>query len=138
MSINLLLPNEDDPVIWRGPVISGAVKQFWDEVDWRELDYMVVDMPPGTGDVPLTVLQSLPITGLIIVFSPQDLVMMVVKKTIKMAQKMNVPILGLVENMSYTVCSHCGERLDIFGKSTAQGAAKEMDTSSGSTALDHS
>ncbi len=126
MSINLLLPNEDDPVIWRGPVISGAVKQFWDEVDWRELDYMVVDMPPGTGDVPLTVLQSLPVTGLVIVFSPQDLVMMVVKKTIKMAQKMNVPILGLVENMSYAVWSHCGERLDIFGKSTAQEAAKEM------------
>ncbi|MCR4400458.1 MAG: Mrp/NBP35 family ATP-binding protein [Syntrophomonadaceae bacterium] len=120
MSINLLLPSEDDPVVWRGPLLAGAVKQFWNEVDWRDLDYLVVDMPPGTGDVPLTVLQSLPVTGLLLVTSPQDLVLMVVKKTFKMARKMNVTILGLVENMTAAICPHCGERIELFG--AAQGA----------------
>lgn len=115
MSINFFLPNEDDPVIWRGPMLAGAVKQFWEEVDWRDLDYMIVDLPPGTGDVPLTVMQTLPVTGIVIVSSPQDLSFLVVKKTIKMTQKMNIPILGLVENMSYAMCSHCGEKLEIFG-----------------------
>ncbi|MGR6835765.1 Mrp/NBP35 family ATP-binding protein [Syntrophomonas erecta] len=126
MSINFFLPNEDDPVIWRGPLLAGAVKQFWEEVDWRDLDYMVVDLPPGTGDVPLTVMQSLPVSGIVIVSSPQDLAFMVVKKTIKMTQKMNIPILGLIENMSYAVCSHCHEKLEIFGKT--QGAKVAADT----------
>jgi len=126
MSINLLLPREDEPVIWRGPLIAGAVNQFWSEVDWRELDYLVVDMPPGTGDVPLTVLQSLPVTGLVIVTSPQDLVLMVVKKTINMAQKLKVPILGLVENMSYAVCPHCGEKLELFGEPQGEKVAAEL------------
>lgn len=125
MSINFFLPNEDDPVIWRGPLLAGAVTQFWNEVDWRELDYMIVDLPPGTGDVPLTVMQSLPVSGIVIVSSPQDLVAMVVKKTIKMAQKMNVPILGLIENMSYAVCPSCGEKLEIFGKSQGEAVARE-------------
>lgn len=116
MSINLLLPREDEPIIWRGPLIAGAVNQFWSEVDWRELDYLLVDMPPGTGDVPLTVLQNLPVTGLVIVTSPQDLVLMVVKKTIRMARKMNVRILGLVENMTGVICPHCGEKLELFGE----------------------
>jgi len=126
MSINFFLPNEDDPVVWRGPMLAGAVNQFWGEVDWGELDYMIVDLPPGTGDVPLTVMQSLPVNGIVIVSSPQDLAFMVVKKTIKMAQKMNIPILGLVENMSYAVCSHCQEKLEIFGHS--QGAQVAKDT----------
>jgi Mrp family chromosome partitioning ATPase len=125
MSINFFLPNEDDPVIWRGPLLAGAVNQFWGEVDWRELDYMIVDLPPGTGDVPLTVMQSLPVKGIVIVSSPQDLAFMVVKKTIKMAQKMDIPILGLVENMSYAVCPHCNEKLEIFGKSQGEKVAGE-------------
>lgn len=120
MSINFFLPNEDDPVIWRGPMLAGAISQFWNEVDWRDLDYLLLDLPPGTGDVPLTVMQTLPIDGLVVVTSPQDLVLMVVKKTIKMARKINVPILGLVENMSHAVCPHCDEKLFIFGE--AQGA----------------
>jgi Mrp family chromosome partitioning ATPase len=120
MSLNLLLPQEDDPVIWRGPLIGGAVKQFWTDVLWGELDYLVVDLPPGTGDAPLTVLQSLPLDGLIIVSSPQDLAVMVVKKAIKMARMMNVPILGLVENMSGFSCPHCGETVDLFGSSKAE------------------
>lgn len=124
MSINFFLPNEDDPVIWRGPLLAGAVSQFWNEVNWGELDYMVVDLPPGTGDVPLTVMQSLPVTGIVIVSSPQDLAFMVVKKTIKMAQKMNVPIVGLIENMSYALCPHCNEKLEIFGKSQGAEVAK--------------
>lgn len=126
MSINFFLPNEDDPVIWRGPMLAGAVKQFWGETDWRDLDYMVVDLPPGTGDVPLTVMQTLPVSGIVIVSSPQDLAFMVVKKTIKMAQKMNIPILGLVENMSYAICSHCNEKLELFGK--PQGVQAAQDT----------
>lgn len=125
MSINFFLPNEDDPVIWRGPVLSGVVNQFWNETDWRELDYMVVDLPPGTGDVPLTVMQSLPVNGIVVVSSPQELALMVVKKTIKMAQKMDIPILGLVENMSYVICPHCEEKLEIFGKSRGEEAAKD-------------
>jgi Mrp family chromosome partitioning ATPase len=120
ISINFFLPNEDDPVVWRGPMLAGAVNQFWGEIDWRDLDYLIVDLPPGTGDVPLTVMQSLPVNGIVVVSSPQDLAIMVVKKTIKMAQKMNVPILGLVENMSYAKCPKCDEKLEIFGKS--QGA----------------
>jgi Mrp family chromosome partitioning ATPase len=125
ISINFFLPNEDDPVIWRGPMLAGAVKQFWEEVDWRDLDYLVVDLPPGTGDVPLTVMQTLPVNGIIIVSSPQELAFMVVKKTIKMTQKMNIPILGLVENMSYAICPHCGEKLEMFGKSQGEQAAKD-------------
>lgn len=117
MSLNLLLPHEDDPVIWRGPLIGGTVKQFWKDVLWGDLDYMVVDLPPGTGDAPLTVLQSLPLDGVIIVSSPQDLAVMVVKKAIKMAQMMNAPILGLVENMSGMTCPHCGGTVDLFGPS---------------------
>jgi Mrp family chromosome partitioning ATPase len=126
ISINFFLPNEDDPVIWRGPMLAGAVKQFWEEVDWRDLDYLVVDLPPGTGDVPLTVMQTLPVNGIVIVSSPQDLASMVVKKTIKMTQKMNIPILGMVENMSYAICPHCGEKMELFGKS--QGAKVAADS----------
>jgi len=125
MSINFFLPNEDDPVIWRGPLLAGAVTQFWGEVDWRDMDYMVVDLPPGTGDVPLTVMQSLPVNGIVIVSSPQDLAFMVVKKTIKMAQKMNIPILGIVENMSYAICPHCNEKIEIFGHSQGERVAGE-------------
>lgn len=125
MSINFFLPNEDDPVIWRGPMLAGAVKQFWGETDWRDLDYMVVDLPPGTGDVPLTVMQTLPVSGIVIVSSPQDLASMVVKKTIKMAQKMNIPLLGLVENMRYAICSHCDEKLELFGKPQGEQVARE-------------
>ncbi|MFO8191596.1 MAG: Mrp/NBP35 family ATP-binding protein [Bacillota bacterium] len=123
ISLNLLLPNEDDPVIWRGPLIGGAVKQFWTDVVWGEIDYLVVDLPPGTGDSPLTVLQSLPLNGLVIVSSPQDLAIMVVKKAIKMARMMKVPILGLVENMSGLICPHCGKEIEIFGVSKADEVA---------------
>lgn len=117
MSINLLLPAETDPVLWRGPVVAGAVKQFWTDVCWGELDYMFVDMPPGTGDVALTVYQSLPVDGVILVTSPQDLVSMIVAKAVKMAQMMNVPMLGFVENYSYFKCSDCGKEHKIFGDS---------------------
>ncbi|MCL6610697.1 MAG: Mrp/NBP35 family ATP-binding protein [Peptococcaceae bacterium] len=122
MSLNLLMPNEDDFVIWRGPVISGAVKQFWTDVAWGCLDYLFVDLPPGTGDVPLTVMQSLPLGGIIVVSSPQDLAAMIVKKAIKMALHMNVPILGLIENMTGAVCPHCGREFPLFGT----GKGKEM------------
>ena len=125
ISINFFLPHEDDPVIWRGPILAGAVKQFWEEVDWRDLDYLVVDLPPGTGDVPLTVMQTLPVKGIVIVSSPQELAVMVVKKTINMTKKMNIPILGLVENMSYAICSHCDEKLPIFGESQGEKVAKD-------------
>jgi len=125
ISINFFLPNEDDPVIWRGPMLAGAVKQFWGEIDWRDLDYLVVDLPPGTGDVPLTVMQTLPVSGIVIVSSPQDLAFMVVKKTIKMAQKMDIPILGLVENMSYAICPHCDEKLQLFGEPQGKQVAAE-------------
>ncbi len=117
MSINFLLPDETDPVIWRGPVIAGAVKQFWTDVIWQDEEFLFIDMPPGTGDVALTVFQSIPINGLIVVTTPQELVGMIVEKAVKMAEKMNIPVLGLVENMSYTVCPHCGEKFSVFGDS---------------------
>jgi Mrp family chromosome partitioning ATPase len=117
MSLNLLLSSEDDAVIWRGPVISGTIKQFWEEVVWGDLDYLLVDLPPGTADAPLTVLQTLPVSGVVIVTTPQDLTSMVVRKAVRMAQKMNVSVLGIVENMSYFLCPDNGKRYDIFGKS---------------------
>lgn len=124
MSINLLLPNETDPVVWRGPVIAGAVTQFWTDVQWDNVNYMFVDMPPGTGDVPLTVFQSIPLDGVVVVSTPQDLVGMIVRKAVNMANMMNIPVLGLVENMSYALCPDCGRRIELFGKSKiAQEAA---------------
>lgn len=126
MSINLLLPGEEEPVIWRGPVIAGTVKQFWTDVIWGDLDYLFVDMPPGTGDVPLTVFQSLPVDGVVIVSSPQDLVRMIVMKAYKMAQMMSVPVLGIVENYSYLVCPDCGKKLSIFGESHIDEIAAEI------------
>ncbi|BCV23470.1 Mrp/NBP35 family ATP-binding protein [Gelria sp. Kuro-4] len=126
MSLNLLLPHEDDPVIWRGPLIAGAVRQFWTDVIWGDLDYLVIDLPPGTGDAPLTVLQSLPLDGIIIVSSPQELAIMVVKKAVKMAAMLNVPVLGLVENMAYLACPHCGEKIELFGPSRAAAVSKEL------------
>ncbi len=125
MSINLMLENENDPVLWRGPIIAGAVKQFWTDVIWDDVDYMFVDMPPGTGDVPLTVFQSLPIDGVIIVTSPQELVGMIVSKAVKMANMMNVPVVGLVENYSYFRCPDCGGRHELFGKSHLEETAAE-------------
>ncbi len=125
MSINLLLENDTDPVIWRGPVLAGTVKQFWTDVCWGNVDYMFVDMPPGTGDVPLTVFQSLPLDGIIVVTSPQDLVSMIVEKAVKMAQLMNVPILGIVENMSYFVCPDCKKKHYPFGESKLENIANE-------------
>ena len=126
MSINLLLPKETDPVVWRGPVVAGAVKQFWTDVCWGDVDYMFVDMPPGTGDVPLTVFQSLPVDGIIIVTTPQDLVTMIVKKAFNMAKMMNIPVLGLVENMSYVLCPDCGRQIKVFGESHIDETAKEL------------
>lgn len=128
MSINLLLEDITDPVIWRGPVIGGTVKQFWSDVIWEDIDTMYVDMPPGTGDVPLTVFQSLPIDGIIVVASPQELVSMIVAKAVKMAQLMAVPIIGLVENMSYIECPDCGKKIEVFGKShiSEVAAASEL------------
>ena len=124
MSVNLLLEHETDPVIWRGPVIGGVVQQFWGDVLWQDVDYMFVDMPPGTGDLSLSVFQSIPLDGIIIVASPQDLVGMVVEKAVKMAEMMNVPIVGLVENMSYVACPDCGKKIYLFGEGkTAQAAA---------------
>ena len=117
MSINLLLDNDTDPVLWRGPVIAGAVSQFWTDVIWSDVDFMFVDMPPGTGDVPLTVFQSIPVKGIIVVTSPQKLVSMIVEKAVRMAEMMNVPVLGIVENMSYFVCPDCGRRSSVFGES---------------------
>lgn len=121
MSLNLLLLNADDPVIWRGPIIGKVVMQFWDEVAWGDLDYLLVDLPPGTGDVPLTVMKSMPVEGVIMVTSPQDLAGMVVGKAINMAKALEIPVLGLVENMSYLLCPDCGKKIELFGKS---GAAK--------------
>ena len=117
MSINLLLDSENSPVVWRGPILAGAVKQFWSDVIWKDVDYMFVDMPPGTGDVPLTVFQSLPLDGILIVTSPQELVSMIVEKAVNMAQMMNVPVLGLVENMSYVQCPDCGRKIKLYGES---------------------
>ena len=127
MSLNLLIESETDPVIWRGPVIGGTVKQFWTDVIWGDVDYMFIDMPPGTGDVPLTVVQSIPVDGIVIVTSPQDLVSMIVGKAVKMAHLMNVPILALVENMSYFKCPDCGKEYEIFGTSHAASAAMEFE-----------
>ena len=124
MSINLLLDNSTDPVVWRGPVIAGAVKQFWTDVIWEDVDYLFVDMPPGTGDVPLTVFQSLPVDGIIIVTSPQDLVSMIVAKAVKMAQMMHIPVLGFVENYSYLQCPDCGKKIEVFGKSKLDEVAE--------------
>ena len=127
MSVNLLLENESDPVIWRGPVIAGVVTQFWSDVMWGELDYLFVDMPPGTGDVPLTVFQSLPVNGVVIVTSPQDLVQMIVKKAYNMARQMNIPVLGIVENYSYLTCPDCGKKISVFGESHIDEIAAELD-----------
>jgi Mrp family chromosome partitioning ATPase len=126
MSINLLLPSEDQAVIWRGPLISGAIKQFWNEVTWGKLDYLVVDLPPGTSDASLTVMQSIPLSGVVLVTSPQDLAGMVVRKAARMAKQMKAPILGLVENMSYATCPDCGARIDVFGPSQAAYTATEL------------
>ena len=126
MSTNLLLENEDDPVVWRGPVISGMINNFWSDVVWGDVDYMFVDMPPGTGDVPLTVFQSLPIAGIVIVTTPQDLVTLIVKKAYKMAKMMNVPILGIVENMSWFECDECGKKHFLYGESKLEEVAKDF------------
>jgi len=123
MSTNLLLPNEEEPVVWRGPVIGNMVKQFWTDVIWGQVDYLLVDMPPGTGDVPLTVFQSLPVDGVVIVTSPQDLVKMIVAKALHMAEMMDIPVMGIVENYSYMRCPHCGEALYPFGKSHLEEVA---------------
>ena len=126
MSINLILENETEPVVWRGPVIAGAVTQFWTDVLWQDVDYMFVDMPPGTGDVPLTVFQSLPVDGIVIVTSPQDLVGMIVAKAMNMANLMNIPVLGIVENMSYFKCPECGAEHEIFGSSKVKAICEEF------------
>ncbi len=125
MSVNLMLAEKESPVLWRGPVIAGAVKQFWTDVVWGDLDFLFVDCPPGTGDVPLTVFQSLPLDGAVIVTSPQDLVSMIVKKAYNMADMMNIPVLGIVENMSYVVCPDCGKSFNIFG-SGSESVAEEL------------
>ena len=127
MSINLLLENESDPVVWRGPVIAGVVKQFWTDVIWKDIDYLFVDMPPGTGDVPLTVFQSLPVDGIVIVTSPQELVSMIVEKAVKMAKLMNIPIIGIIENMSYFECPDCGKKHSIYGESHIEEIAAQYD-----------
>lgn len=126
MSVNLLLDTEETPVIWRGPIIAGVVKQFWNEVLWGDLDYLLVDMPPGTGDVPITVFQSLPVDGAVIVTSPQDLVQMIVKKAYHMAQEMEIPVLGLVENYSYLRCPDCNKEIKVFGESHIDEVAEEL------------
>lgn len=126
MSVNLILPKEEDPVIWRGPVIANMVKQFYTDVIWGQLDYLFVDMPPGTGDVPLTVFQSLPVEGVVIVTSPQDLVRMIVKKAYKMAEQMDIPVLGVVENYSYVTCPDCGKVIRLFGESHIDEVAAEL------------
>ncbi|MCC8028712.1 MAG: Mrp/NBP35 family ATP-binding protein [Lachnospiraceae bacterium] len=126
MSVNLLMEDEEAPVVWRGPVIAGTVKQFWSEVFWGDLDYLFVDMPPGTGDVPLTVFQSLPVDGIIVVTSPQELVQMIVKKAYNMAGMMDIPVLGIIENYSYLVCPDCGKEIRLFGESHIDEAAAQM------------
>jgi Mrp family chromosome partitioning ATPase len=127
MSINLLLEQADAPVIWRGPLLAGAVKQFWTDVIWGDLDFLFIDMPPGTGDVPLTVFQSIPLDGVVIVTSPQELVSMIVKKAYNMARQMNIPVLGVVENMSYVKCPDCGKEIKLFGESNLTQTAKDLD-----------
>ncbi len=127
MSINLLLPDEESPVIWRGPILANMVKQFWSDVVWGELDFLFVDMPPGTGDVPLTVFQSIPVDGIVMVTSPQQLVSLIVKKALNMAESMHIPVLGLVENYSYVVCPDCGKEFKIFGDSGLDALAEELD-----------
>lgn len=127
MSTNLLLSDSEEPVVWRGPILAGMIKQFWSDVQWGEVDYMFVDMPPGTGDVPLTIFQSLPLDGIIIVTSPQELVSMIVSKAVNMAKQMNIPILGIVENMSYVRCPDCGKKIFVFGKSHLQDVAQKYD-----------
>nr|WP_319487912.1 Mrp/NBP35 family ATP-binding protein [uncultured Caproiciproducens sp.] len=126
MSINLLLENAEEPVIWRGPLLAGVVKQFWTDVLWGDLDFMFIDMPPGTGDVPLTVFQSIPLDGIVIVTSPQELVSMIVKKAYNMAKQMNIPVLGIVENMSYVKCPDCGKEIKIFGESKLSETAQNL------------
>jgi Mrp family chromosome partitioning ATPase len=128
MSVNLLLPEETTPVVWRGPVIAGTVKQFWTDVIWEDVDFLFIDMPPGTGDVPLTVFQSVPVDGIIVVTSPQELVSMIVAKALKMAELLNVPVLGLVENYSYIVCPDCGKVIRPYGDSKIEALAKEENT----------
>ena len=128
MSVNLLLERESDPVIWRGPIIAGVVTQFWTDVMWGDLDFLLVDMPPGTGDVPLTVFQSLPVDGVVIVTSPQDLVQMIVEKAYNMAKQMNIPVLGIVENYSYLECPECGKRISVFGESHIDEIAENLGT----------
>lgn len=123
ISINMMLEDEEAPVIWRGPVLAGIVKQFWNEVIWGELDYLLVDMPPGTGDVPLTVFQSLPVCGIVIVTSPQELVDMIVKKAVNMAEKMTIPIIGMVQNMSYVLCPDCGKKIYLYGEGKGEQTA---------------
>ncbi|MGI6333835.1 MAG: Mrp/NBP35 family ATP-binding protein [Saccharofermentanales bacterium] len=125
MSINLLLDEPESPVVWRGPILANTVKQFWTDVVWGDLDFLLLDMPPGTGDVPLTVFQSLPLTGIVIVTSPQDLVAMIVKKAVNMARMMNIPIIGLIENMRYAVCPACGETIHLFGDSKVETIAAQ-------------
>lgn len=127
ISTNLLLEHPEDPVVWRGPVLAGMIKQFWTDVRWEEVDYMFVDMPPGTGDVPLTVFQSLPLDGIVIVTSPQELVSMIVGKAVNMAKKMNIPIIGIVENMSYVKCPDCDKKIYVFGKSHLEEVAEKFD-----------
>ena len=126
MSVNLLLEHETDPVVWRGPVIASAVKQFWQEVIWKDVDFMFVDMPPGTGDVPLTVFQTMPVDGIIVVASPQELVSLIVEKAVNMARMMNIPVLGIVENMSYAVCLDCGKKIYVFGESHVDETAERF------------
>ena len=128
MSVNLLLDAENTPVVWRGPVIAGTVKQFWTDVLWGDLDVMFIDMPPGTGDVPLTVFQSVPVDGAVVVTTPQALVGMIVEKAVNMADMMHIPVLGLVENMSYAVCPDCGKHVEVFGESHAQETAQRFNT----------
>ncbi|MBQ9469276.1 MAG: Mrp/NBP35 family ATP-binding protein [Clostridia bacterium] len=126
ISVNLLLEDEQTPVVWRGPVIAGTVSQFWSGVMWGDIDYMYVDMPPGTGDVPLTVFQSLPVDGIVIVTTPQDLVSMIVGKAVRMAKMMHIPVLGIVENMSYAICPDCGKKIEFFGESKLDGVAEKF------------
>lgn len=126
MSINLLLEQEDTPVIWRGPILAGTVKQFWTDVIWEDLDYLLIDMPPGTGDVPLTIFQSIPLDGIVIVSSPQDLVSMIVRKAYNMAKQMDIPVLGLVENMSFVKCPDCGKEINLFGESKLEEISREI------------